>query len=164
MGMDIHMNIYKDGEPIKNNIFDGRNSEWFNNLLGDGWDDVYDSFPTELGVSPQSNLCIEELKEKGYYFGFRYINVKVFKEWFIRNRPDIDAGWVSTYDKWFIENKKDYYIDNIEVCHNLPEDARIEDMHFIEIPNQWDCSKWLYDYLINNKVNDSADINFYFDY
>ena len=34
MGVDIHMFVIKDNEILKDDMFDGRNSEWFNNLSG----------------------------------------------------------------------------------------------------------------------------------
>lgn len=162
MGKDIHLNIVQNGEYIKKEIFDGRNSEWFANLEGDGWDDCYDHLDTEFGLSPQApkELNIEKMREEGY-FNFYYINVKKFKEWFQQYRPDIDAGWVSTYDKWRIENKG-YIPENI--FHYLSEVENPADMHFIEITNQYDCSAWLFTYLVDHKIDDNADITYWFDW
>ena len=159
MGMDIHMALVKNNEYVKEDIFDGRNSDWFNNMAGNGWDDVYDKLPMNYGLSEQTPAEYEE-KYKDWCFNYRYINVKDFKEWFQKYRPDIDAGWVSTYDKWRIE-KKGYIPEDI--FHYLPEDANLADMHFIEVINQYDCSAWLFTYLVDNNIDDDVDIVYCFD-
>lgn len=161
MGMDCYMSIVKDGKFIAKDIFDGRNTEWFNNLQDAGWSYEYHNLPIVFG---HSSKAPQEWKdsytaEKGY-FGFYHFLVKYFKEWFEKYRPDRDAGWVSTYDKWRIENKG--YIPD-DVPHYLPEDARMEDMHFVEFANPYDCSVWLYNYLIENKIDDNADVTYCFD-
>ena len=162
MGVDIHMYICKEKKIIAEDIFDGRNSEWFANLQNEGWDDEYSHLPNEYGFG---NHAPEEIINKysneiGYY-GFYHMNVKDFMEWFQKYQPDKDAGWVSTYDKWRMENKE--YIPE-ELYHELPKDARIEDMHFVEFIKPYDCSKWLYYYLVNNKIDKEADIVYFFDH
>lgn len=161
MGMDIHMHLVKDGEYVKKNIYDGRNREWFANLQDEGWDDCYDNLDIIFGLSPKAPKTIDvaKLREDGY-FGFYHIPVKRFKEWFETYRPDKDAGWVSTYDKWRIENKG--YVPD-DLMHYIPEDARIEDLHFVEVVNPYDCSAWLYQYLIENEIDNNADITYWFD-
>lgn len=162
MGMDISMYIVKDGKYVEKNIFDGRNREWFQNLQNEGWDDCYNNLDIIFGISPQAptELNIEKMQRNGY-FGFYHIKVKRFKEWFRKYRPDRDAGWVSTYDKWRIENKG--YVPN-DVAHFLSADDNIEDMHFVEIINPYDCSAWLYRYLIEHDIDDNADITYWFDW
>ena len=61
MGIDIHMAIVKNGEYIAKNIFDGRNSEWFANLRGEGWDDTYDHLPAKYYIVDETP---EEYKKK----------------------------------------------------------------------------------------------------
>ena len=161
MGMDIHMNLVKDSEYLKRDIFDGRDPEWFLNLCQRGWQDEYNKLNINFGLCPQSPKEInqEELIKKGY-FDFCYINVKDFKEWFVEYRPDRDAGWVTTYDKWRIENKN--YIPEY-IDHYLSKEDNINDMHFITITNPYDSSAWLYHYLIKNEIPDEADITYWFD-
>lgn len=155
------MHIVKDNAYIKENIFDGRNTEWFRNMMKQGGSDEYDYLPLGYEISPQSPDSInqEELEKKKYY-GFHYIRVGAFLNWFNQYRPDMDAGWVTTYDKWRVENKG--YIP--ELMYSLPEDARIEDMHFITVTNPYDCSAWLYQYLKENEIDANADITYWFDH
>lgn len=161
MGMDIHMHLVQNGQYIKKNIFDRRDREWFSNLSGEGDDFEYNELSFYYGISPQSPKEInpEELIKKGY-FNLFYINVKDFKEWFEKYRPDIDAGWVTTYDKWRIENKN--YVPEY-INHYLDKEDNINNMHFITITNPYDSSAWLYQYLIENEIPDEADITYWFD-
>ena len=161
MGIDIHMSIVKNKEYIAEDIFDGRNSEWFGNLQKEGWENEYDELPARCGYSDQSPAdYILKYTTERYYYGFFFINVKDFKDWFIKYRPDKDACWVTTYDKWRIENKG-YIPENPQ--HYLSCEDNINDMHFVEIENIYDCSKWLYNYLIDNHISDDADIIYCFD-
>lgn len=162
MGMDIHLNVVKDGKYIMMDMFDGRNREWFNNLMGDGSEEVYDYLPRKYGISNQApiNIATEHLEKAGY-FGMNTINVKNYKEWFIKYRPDKHAGWVTTYEKWNYETR------NIAPPDDLPQylnkDDIIEDMHFIEYVDEYDCSAWLYLELVENNIDDDADIIYWFD-
>ena len=168
MGMDIHMSIINGDHYLQKEIFDCRNSEWFNNLMDRGNDIEYEYLPTQSGIPEE---CPEDIKNKyelpagDGYFGFNYITVKDFCEWFHEYRPDLDAGWVSTYDKWRIE-KKHYVPDYIP--HELSEEDNKDDMHFIEIINYYDCSRWLYKRLKSDlaekKILPSSIIVFYFDW
>ena len=155
------MFIVKQKECLAKEIFDGRNSEWFSNLQQDGWNNIYDHLPIQCGFSPDAPDEFEEkYKDKLGYYGFNYIKVSDFKEWFVKYRPDIDAGWVTTYEKWRIE-KKGYVPEDL--CHYLSEDDDIRDMHFVEVENKYDCSKWLYDYLKDHDIPNDATIWYCFD-
>ena len=168
MGMDIHMSIINGDHYLQRKIFDGRNSEWFNNLMNRGCDPEYEHIPTHFGIPEE---CPEDIKNDfkkpagDGYFGFNYITVEDFCKWFEKYRPDLDAGWVSTYDKWRIEKK--HYIPDY-VPHELNEEDNKDDMHFIEIINYHDCSRWLYKKLKNDlnkkKILPSSIIVFYFDW
>ena len=165
MGVDITMSIIRGNEYIKENIFDGRNSEWFNNLEGRGWDDEYDHLLTDYGIPDEvPNKIKDHFDNKidyGYY-DFHYITVFEFKKWFKTYRPDLKAGWVSTYDKWKWEHK---HIAPKDPKHYLDEDDDLRDIHFIEYDDKYECSGWLYDYLIDNKkeIEDTDIIIYYFD-
>lgn len=136
------------GNILEDNLYDGRNSEWFNNLQGHGGNDDYDYLPKVWGKCvPDAVKFDEEALSKDYYYGFNYVNAWDFIEWFEKYRPDLDAGWVTTYEKWRIEKK--HYIPD-EVYHYLPNDANKNDYHFIEFQNKFDCSLYLYNYLIDN--------------
>ena len=162
MGVDIHMYIVKDKEIIADNIFDGRNSEWFNNLMQRGNDDEYDYLPVKWNISPMAPDILEtEYKEEDGYYGFRYMKVEDFMKWFDKYRPDKDAGWVTAYDKWAYKNKH-YYV---EPLHYFPSSEEINpnDLHFIEVINYYDCSRWLYKYIKENNIPMDADITYWFD-
>jgi hypothetical protein len=162
MGRDIHMYLVKKGKATED-IYPGRNSEWFSNLIGDGWDDEYDYLPTEAGISPQAPKTLDfdetDLRSKLYH-SFFYISVGKFREWFEHYRPDLKAGWVDTYTKWQIERK---HLMPHEVNTVLPEDVNTTDYHFVEFVDEYDQSRWLYNYLKDNHYRDDVDITFWFD-
>jgi len=161
MGMDIHCYIVKNKEYIAEDIFDGRNTEWFNNMMGDGNNEVYDSLPIKWGVSKETPDAFSEEFNIDWCFGFRYLNVKEFKDWFIEKRPDEDAGWVTQYEAWAYEHKG---IEPEYLRKELTKNDVIEDMKFIVITNQYDCSAWLYSYLVDNNIPDDATIQYCFDH
>jgi hypothetical protein len=167
MGVDIHMHIIsKEGKMKIENIFDGRDSEWFDNISGgDYHSEFYQNFPVRYGIpeaAPDSIKKDFDNKDEYCYYDFRYVNVGEFMDWFEETRPDIDAGWISTYDKWLYEKKK---IVPRDLPHWLDEDCNPYDYHFIEVENPWDCSKWLYEYIDDRKTSiDPNDfIVYYFD-
>ena len=81
MGMDIHMSIINGDHYLQKEIFEGRNSEWFNNLMDRGNDPEYEYLPTHSGRPEE---CPEDIKDnyklpaKEGYFGFNYITVEDF--------------------------------------------------------------------------------------
>lgn len=160
MGMDIHMFICKNKEYIAKDIFAGRNSEWFNNMMGDGNDEVYDSLPIKWGISDEAPNTFSEEFNDDWCFGFRYLNVKEFEDWFIEKRPDEDAGWVTRYEAWAYKHKG---IEPEYLKKELTKNDVIEDMKFIVVTSKYDCSAWLYCYLVDNNIPDDATIQYCFD-
>ena len=165
MGVDIHMFIVKDKKvaaDIATDLFDNfRNYEWFNNISGDEDPGAYEYFDPDYGIS---NQAPDEIVKESFEFGCydRYnISVKKFVEWFRKYRPDVDAGWVTTYEKWQYES---YGKIPHEICHYLPEDANINDMHFIEMINQHEPARELYEYLMDTPSLMDADIVYWFDH
>ena len=162
MGMDIIMNISSNGKYIAEDIFNGRNAIWFDNLQGKGHQMEYEHLPAKPGIAssiPNYSEEIEKnLKEKSH-FGFFNIKVGDYKDWFEKYRPDTDAGWVTTYDRWRIEHKG-YIPDEIQT--RLSPDDVISDMHFMTFVNRYDCSAWLYAFLVDNNIKNEADITYYF--
>lgn len=161
MGMDIHLSILNtNGEYICKEIFNGRCSEWFNNLMRCGSDEDYQSLPVDYNLPENAPEDIVKDFYSKDYFGFNHFTVGEFKKWFDKVRPDLDAGWVTTYDKWVFETKSripySYY-------HELPIDANIHDFHFIAFDKEYDKSRWLYSYLLDNAINDDYIIIYYFD-
>ena len=161
MGMDIVLDIIQDGKQIKKDLFDGRNYDWFEKLQGEGYDEIDELLPIHRGLpsqAPQEYKKMQERNEDGFYTTFYYMNVKEFKIWFAQYRPDLDAGWITTYEKWLYETK------NIipELGHYLPTGAVTEDWHFIEVQDEYNNFLWLYNILMDENISDNADIVYYF--
>lgn len=162
MGVDIHMSIVgQNGEFKHHDIFDGRNSEWFDNITHSYHTSFYQNFPRMCDIPEKVPDEIKEDHEDGGYYDFFHVRVGEFMDWFEETRPDIDVGWVCTYDQWLYQKKGIVP----ELSHFLDEDDNPYDYHFIEVENPWDCSRWLYEFLIANKetVNPEDFIVYYFD-
>lgn len=163
MGVDIHMSIIdKDGKYRYRGIFYGRNSEWFDNICRNGYyNSLYANFPTYSGIPELvPNEVKEDYDEEDYCFDFHYMMVADFCKWFDKIRPDIDAGWVTTYKKWLYEKKGIVP----EVKQFLNNDDNIADYHFIEVKDSFDCSKWLKDFITEHgDISPEDYIIYYFD-
>lgn len=164
MGRDIHMHIVdKHGKYLMKDIYEGRNSEWFNNLQGKGCDDCYNHLYTYYGfpeniLSPEGKT-FDDLKKEGYY-GFYYVSVGSFRKWYETYKPQIKAGWFCTYDKWKIE-KKGYVPEDPQ--HYLIKEDCTEDMHFIEYIDTYEPSSYIYKILEERFIDNDAYIIYYFD-
>ena len=170
MGMAATLRVCKDGNFIDNlkegewSIFDGRNREWFDNLMGNGNSSEYEwgRFPAHVGVE-DDNIPQEwkdEYSKEMCYFGWHYITVKDFSNWFYKYSPHICGGWISKYDEFMLKYKsiepEEYYtcpdcISNFDGCV------------FATWENQYDCSKWLFEWLEDNKMPNDAVIVYRFD-
>jgi len=162
MGVDITMSIIKDEEVIAKDIYSGRNSEWFGNLQGEGSSREYDYFPSKYGIPERVPAFVEKAYKGDYYYGFHYIKVGDYIDWFEEYKPDLTAGWITTYDWWAYITK---HIEPEEIYMNLssiPQEKRA-DYAFHEINNPYNCSTWLYDYLNDNRIPMDAVIVYYFD-
>lgn len=159
--MDIHLNIVKNKNYIASDIFPGRNTEWFNNMMQKGNNNLYDFLSIHEGNSPQAPDSWGNYygSDDHSYFGNNYIHVKDFKDWFEKYKPHLDAGWVTRYEKWEYETREVIP----KVLHFLPDDKNINDMIFTEIENKWDCAKWFYDYMAEHEIPLDADIQYCFD-
>ena len=87
MGVDIHMSIIdKDGNIVKKEIFEGRNSEWFDNLTQRCChNEAYTYLPVEHHLP--KNCCAEIASEvDGSANGYNpcYIEVRDFIVWYYR--------------------------------------------------------------------------------
>ena len=161
MGVDIHMYIVKNKEYIAKDIFDGRNTTWFNNMQGRGNDEVYDFLPLGYGISDEApEDWTKHYEDRQSYFGHHYINVGKFKDWFLKYCPNEDAGWVTRYEAWAYKYKG---IMPEYLQKKLDKDDVIADMEFITVTNQYDCSAWLCKYLIDNNIPNDAIIQYCFD-
>jgi hypothetical protein len=57
----------------------------------------------------------------------------------------------------------DIVIGVIDIEYLDGEDI-IEDVRFIEVTDKYDCSAWLYSYLVDNDISDDATIQYCFDH
>ena len=156
MSTDISMSIISsEGEYLKKDFIEDRNTEWFDNISENG-DILYNDFPLRYG-KPKN--CPSDFNPNEYYESY-YVYVGDFKRWFGRVRPDIDAGWVCTYDKWLYEEKGIYPDD---MRKYITEDESF-DMHFISVWNEYEPSAKLYDLIYKNNYKDDDIIIYYFWY
>jgi len=164
MSSDIHMHIISNsGEYKYNDLFDGvRNYEWFDNICDKYHSNFcYDSFPKTSGIPDFAPEAVKKDKEDVGYFDFFYVKVGEFLEWFNRLRPDVDAGWVSTYEMWLYQAKG---IAPDEIPHELDEDCNALDYHFMEIEDPEDMSRVLFEFIVDHKDIGLEDyIIYYFD-
>lgn len=178
MGVDIYLHIVsKEGKMLHKNIFDGRSHEWFENMKGwgQGWDVEFKHWYPEYGIpdnSPEEVKVIYDdctrslVKGESYsdrehfgYYDFRTATVKQWIIFFEKYRPDRDAGWIRKYDAFLLKRKG---IIPDEVQHYLDSDDRIEDFEWIEFDKKYDCSYWLYDFIMANQVPEDAYLVYYF--
>lgn len=157
MGVDIHINICKDGKNIATEIYDDRNYEWFDNMTRQE-DILYRSLNIRHGISPQS----PEIENEEDFYNFRFIKVKDFIHWYRDKRPDVKAGWVTTKDRWLYINKN-IMPSKENVFDFLTDDMILKDMVFLEYDNEYEPSSIIYHYLIINDIPEDADIVYYFD-
>ena len=157
------MHIVHNKKLIKEDIFEGRNSEWFENISGRSayTSSIYNDFPIcRYDVSEQAPEDLIKREEKKFYFDFCSVKVKDFIDWYKKRRPDLEAGWITTYEKWQMDRQG---VIPEEVRHTLDVNDNINDFHFVEFVNKYDCSKWLYDYLLENNIDMNAEITYWFD-
>lgn len=163
MGVDITVSIVSSNGEMKHyDIYKGRNSEWFNQLQGRGYDtyNIYGSLPVWSGIPENAPKIIQEAYASNNYFSFNYISVKEYIEWFDEARPDVDAVWLTTYERWLYYKKGIYPED---APHNLPEDANLDDYFFVEVEDKNESGGWLYDFCKDNELADDDIIVYYFD-
>ena len=163
MGVDITMNVVKDGKVLAKDLYDGRNYEFFDNLQGHGYDDVYDKLCVDYGL-PESvpEDWHERYTKQNYYYGFAYISVGDFKKWYERYRPDIDAGYFTCYERWKIL-KRGYDPNLYNIKHYLDKEDIIEDMYFMEVENKYDPARVIYNALVDEDLPDDATLVYWFD-
>ena len=171
MGMDMSMFIVKDKRILANDIFEGRNSDWFRQMQGlcygenDEFAHLHPYYNFEANGHTPDNLLKQyteplENDEICYYFDHRSIMVKDYLKWFDKYCPDIHAGWVRVYDAWAYK-KKDIYPS--EYYNYLPEGCIEKDWTFLTWEDKYDCSRWLAEWLRENNILDDAWIVYCFD-
>lgn len=155
MGVDIHMHlISKEGGVIKEKIFKGRNSEWFDNLSGRGPDPTYLYLDSKMGLPDNLPELIK--KDSEWCYGYRYVTLKDYFYWYQTYRPYLKAGWVRTYDKWMYEAKNIMPGDE-DVYQEKPEG---EDWEFLEYANEY-CPDTKVFYTLIDTIKEEYWDNFY---
>ena len=142
MGTDIHIHLIANGKFLLEDMFDGRNSFWFDKIHNE--EDEYRYLNWQYNVEnialPQSVL--KEVEEGDFYcYGFKYVKLSELLEWYDTYKPYIDAGWVRKIDAWKYRVKHIPIEDNIYPY--LDDDAIIEDWEFVEVPALDDCMEYV---------------------
>ena len=158
MGWDITIKIYDKNKKFKKNIdFDGRDSEWFDNLRGRGWERVYDCLDSYKEYDIEE--YIEDYASKWYSDGFR-ITVENFRNWVNKCKPFLCAGWVHKYTEWEFR-KRGLIPKEDDVYKYLPADERPkEDFVWLEWTNDYNNDVWLLSNIEDLEENDSIIILF----
>ena len=156
------MHIIKDEEMIAEDIFDGRNTEWFCNLQKEGNSPEYDYLPVKYGIPEKVPSLIKEDFEDCFY-GFHYITVGGFIDWFEEFKPELHAGWATIHDWWLYRTKHVHPAEVYTDITSIPKNER-DNYEFNEFTDHYDCSLWLYNYLHNNHTPMDAIIVYYFDH
>lgn len=165
MGMDITLRILdKNGKFLTEDIYDGRNREWFNNMSGKYiTDEAYSHLPLGYGTLdffPNEWLEMEQDRD---YFDFRYISVKEYRNWYMKYNPSYQAGWVNKYTEFLMKYKGYTPEYGIDLYQELDKEDVIEDMVWVEFNVEYDNSTWLYNYLDENNIPNDAWIVYCFD-
>lgn len=101
--------INENGEVIKPSIYsieDNNATQFLTELM---------TYPIEF-----ADLDIEKPQAP---VSAKYVNAQTYLQWFQLYRPDIDATWISTYDKWLYEKKG----IKPQKITKLPKDANATD-------------------------------------
>ena len=172
MGVDIHMKlIHKDGEMINSNLYDGRDSEWFDNLINNGFDitGVYNELQKYIEPGLPLNAAEEDknnLKTVGYY-GAHQINLADYKFWYDNYKPHVYAGWVTIYQEWvYLTKGIPVEVDAIKL--DLTTEDNPANYVFREFTNEHDCNTLIIKQIMNSKNIDISNLDeyiiyFYFD-
>lgn len=154
MGVDMDMMVMRDdGAVVMKDMFMGRDSDWFEKLQMYSCEEIYDDFlPAFSGIpsfSPKElQRVYAEYEGEGFY-GFHFMKVEDYLNWYDTYKPNIDAGWVSAYEKWKIERRhwKPEYLTRYR-----PEDAAPDDVFFVE------CEVLCHDTEIVEQIRDNEDV------
>ena len=117
MGADIHIHLIDKDKVIKENLYDGRNYEWFDALKETYYEgyEVYKYLPTSFGFPEEMPPIYSKYNTDTDYYGHHYISLADLVAWFNEYHPEIKAGWVHEYDAWL------YNIKGIDINENESE-------------------------------------------
>ena len=164
MGVDLHMHIIDSkGNFLAKNLFEGeRDYDWFDALVGSEGVDSFKQLPSLDGI-PEGlkDKIFSSEKELKSYYGFKYITIKDFYNWFWKNRPDYNAYWTTKRQAWLYQTKKIVPSLQLYSLGEALEDrgCPIEDIVFIDVVDEEDNYKKLIKIIEENpifsKMNDS---------
>lgn len=167
MGVDIHIYIIdKFGKKKTDNLYDGRNYRWFDNLQDRGMDPEYNFLPRLYwNDCPRPIFNIFKDLEKDDYYGMAAVRISDLIEWYNHYRPNVHAGWVTKYDAWLyrakniIPSEDDVYTDP-----SIIEDFNIDLYEFIEYEDEYNPMTEVYKAITENTLIANDDyLIFYFD-
>ena len=164
MGKDICMYLIDNkGNIINDNLYNGRNYHWFDNITGRGADPEYNHYPTHYGL-PKDIMMPKKIEDEYIkdYYDFYYMKLKDYLDWFNKYEPDIRAGYFTEYDRWLIENKG-YIPDEDEVVTHIENVEHPEVYTFMTYENIYNPDKNI---ISNIDVHGSIEdyyIIYYFD-
>lgn len=145
MATDIHMYLIDNkGNIINDNLYDGRNYHWFDNITNRYTDFEYSYFPAHYGLPLFEDIKIPKKIENDYTekrgYDFYYMKLKDYLNWFNQYKPHIKAGYFTEYDKWLIENKG-YIPDEDEVITHIENIEHPEIYIFMTYENIYNPDK-----------------------
>ena len=167
MGVDIHIYVVdKFGKKKTEELYDGRNYRWFDNLQDRGMDPEYNYLPRLYWNDTPREIfnLFKDLETKDYY-GMAAVRISDLIGWYNKYRPHVHAGWVTKYDAWLyhakdiIPSEDDVYTDP-----SIIEDFKVELYEFIEYTDKYNPMTEIYDKITQDTgiANDDYLI-FYFD-
>ena len=137
MGADIHMRLIRKstGFVVLDDLYDGRCLEWFDNLTGRGYNEVYSKLSWRFGLPD----CITEGEDFEIYqnphdyggYNFQWIPAKEYIDWYEKYRPYLDAGYLTEWENWAYEHSR-YDPFKHEIRHYLADGDREENYIFRE--------------------------------
>lgn len=163
MSTSIFMDIIDSkGHYLKEDIFRWHSQKWFNNLrkCGDGL--AYKTLPAKKGlpnVIPKALQTAYQEKENLGYYDFFYFSIKDFFAWYEAAEPDIQRGYVSSFDEYF------YYFKKILPTHIYSSTIGLKcpsDYHYIKIIDPYEWGGWLYRYLHSLDLSEDSYVVYHF--
>ena len=167
MGVDIHIYVIdKFGKKKTDNLYDGRNYRWFDDLQDRGMDPEYNYLPRLYwNDTPREIFNLFKDREKDDYYGMTAIRISDLIRWYNQYRPHVHAGWVTKYDAWLyrakgiVPGEDDVYTDP-----SIIEDFNIDLYEFIEYTDDYNPMTIIYNKITDNTLIANDDyLIFYFD-
>lgn len=168
MGVDIHIYVVdKFGKKKTDNLYDGRNYGWFDNLQDRGMAPEYSYLPRLYRNNTPKEIVnlFNDLGAKDGYYGMTAVRISDLIKWYNQYRPHVHAGWVTKYDAWLyrakgiVPSEDDVYTDPY-----ITDSFKVELYEFIEYTDDYNPMTIVYDKITNNNLIFNDDyLIFYFD-